>query len=95
MDQRTEYVGKLSAQIVEWDGQIDLLKEKAENAAPKETFEYAQFSAALKLKRDQAAFEQQGISTASDDEWEELKAGVEQIRHEVQNILSKVFLKAG
>src|SRR5450631_764953 len=34
MDKRTEYVESLSAQMVEWDAQIDLLKDKVESAAP-------------------------------------------------------------
>jgi hypothetical protein len=32
MDKRKEYVEKLSAQMVEWDTQIDLLKDKAKSA---------------------------------------------------------------
>jgi len=34
MDKRTAYVEALSAQMVEWDAQIDLLKGKAESAHP-------------------------------------------------------------
>ena len=41
MDKQTEYVEKLSAQMVEWDIQIDLLKDKSENATSPEKFEYA------------------------------------------------------
>ena len=32
MDRKTEYVETLSAQVVEWDAQLDLLKYQAENA---------------------------------------------------------------
>jgi hypothetical protein len=93
MDTQTEYVERLSAQMVDWDVQIDLLKEKAESAAPETKFEYAQLIAVLQLKRDQAAIELQGIATASDDEWEDLKAGAEQIWHEVQNVFSDTIKK--
>jgi hypothetical protein len=48
----------------------------------------------LQLKRDQAATELQGISAASDDEWEDLKAGAEQIWHEIRVILSNEKLKS-
>ena len=88
MDKRTEYVEKLSAQMVEWDVQIDRLKDKAEISEPEGKFEYAKLIAALQLKRDQAATELQGIAAASDDEWEDLKAGAEQIWKEVKNILT-------
>jgi hypothetical protein len=41
MDKRTEYVEKLSAQMVEWDAQIDRLKIKATSAAPEVRLEYS------------------------------------------------------
>lgn len=88
MDKRTEYVEKLSAQMVDWDVQIEQLKEQAEGAAPEVKFDYAKLIAALQLKRDQAAIELQGIATASDDEWEDLKEGAERIWNEVGNFLS-------
>ena len=87
MDKRTEYIENLSAQMVEWDAQIDRLKDKAESATPEVKFEYSNAIALLQLKRDEAAVKLQGISAASDDEWEELKTGTEQIWGEVKNIL--------
>ena len=93
MDKQTEYVEKLSAQIVEWDVQIDLLKDKAENATPEAKFESAKLISALQLKRDQAAIELQGISMASEDQWEDLKEGAERIWHEVQKTLSDALAK--
>ena len=93
MDKRTEYVEKLSAQMVEWDVQIDHIKDKAESAAPEAKFDYAKLIAALQLKRDRAAIELQGIAAATDDEWEDLKAGAEQIWHEVQNVFSDAIGK--
>jgi uncharacterized coiled-coil DUF342 family protein len=86
MDKRTEYVEKLSAQMVEWDTQIDRLKEKAESAAPELKFEYSKTISALQLKRDEAAEKLQGISVAGDDDWEDMKAGAEQIWAEVKTM---------
>lgn len=93
MDKRTEYVEKLSAQMVEWDAQIDLLKDKAERATPEARFEYAKAIAALQLKRDEAAVKLQGIAAASDDEWEDLKTGTEQVWDEVKTILRDAIMK--
>lgn len=93
MGQRTEYVEKLSAQMVEWDVQIDLLKDKAENAIPKVKFEFAKSISALQLKRDQAAVELQGIAMTSDDQWQDLKEGIERIWHEAQQILRDAIAK--
>lgn len=93
MDKRTEYVEKLSAQMVEWDVQLELLKEKAESATPEVKFEYANIIAALQLKRDEAAMKLQGISVASADEWEDLKNGTEHIWGEISNGLRDAILK--
>ncbi len=94
MDKRTEFVEKLSAEMVEWDVQIELLKEKAESATPEEKYKYSRAIAVLQLKRDQAAVKLQGISTASDDEWGDLKVGAERILGEVRNILSDAIMKS-
>ncbi|HEY6873159.1 MAG TPA: hypothetical protein VI298_10585 [Geobacteraceae bacterium] len=93
MDKRTEYVEKLSAQMVEWDAQIDRLKDKAESATPGKRFEYANAIAALQLKRDEAAEKLQGISAASDDEWEGLKAETEHVWDNVRTILHDTIMK--
>jgi hypothetical protein len=93
MDKRTEYVEKLSAQMVEWDNQIELLKDKAERAAPESKSDYSSAIAALQLKRDEAAQRLQGISAASDDEWEDLKTGTENVWGEVRTILHDAIMK--
>jgi hypothetical protein len=93
MDKRTKYVEKLSARIVEWDAQIDLLREKAENASPEVKFEYSKTIADLQLKRDEAAEKLQRIPTAGDDEWEEIKKGTEQILDEIGTALSDAIEK--
>jgi hypothetical protein len=93
MDKRTEYVEKLSAQMVEWDVQIDQLKDKAESAAPESKSDYSDAITALQLKRDEAALRLQGISAASDDEWEDLKTGTENVWGEVRTILHDAIMK--
>lgn len=93
MDKRTAYVEKLSAQMVEWDIQIDLLKEKIEFAPPEVKYDYANTIAALQLKRDEAAMKLQGISVANDDEWEELKTGTERVWGEISNSLRDAIIK--
>jgi len=93
MDKRTEYVEKLSAEMVEWDRQIELLQDKAESATPEEKLEGSHAIAALQFKRDEAAQKLQGISAASDDEWEDLTAGTEQVWDEVRTILHDAIVK--
>ena len=93
MDKRTEYVEKLSAQMVEWDVQIDQLKDRAESAAPESKSDYSNAIAVLQLKRDEAALRLQGISAAGDDEWEDLKTGTESVWGEVRTILHDAIMK--
>ena len=94
-DQRTRYVEKLSAQMVEWDVQIDRLKDKAENATAEERAEYSTTISALQLKRDQGAEKLQGIAMATDDEWEDMKTGADQIWGEVMALLRDAIKKTG
>jgi chromosome segregation ATPase len=93
MDKRTEYVEKLSAQLVEWDNQIDQLKDRVKSLAPGSNEDYSPAIEALQHKRDEAALKLQGISAASDDEWEDLKTGTEKVWDEVRNNLRDAVLK--
>jgi len=93
MDKRTEYVEKLSAQMLEWDAQIDRLKFQAKSNTPEERLEYSAAIAALQLKRDEAAAKLQGISAAGDDEWEDLKTGTEQIWGDFTTMLGNAVKK--
>lgn len=86
-DKRTLYVEQLSAQLVEWDVEIERLKDQADNATAEEKAENLKTIGALQLKRDQGAEKLQGISMASDDEWEDMKTGAEQIWDEIKGLL--------
>jgi len=92
MDKRTEYIEKLSAQMIEWDAQISLLMDKAESATPENRYEYSSLISSLQLKRDEAAQKLQGISIAGDHEWEELKAGTDRVWDEVRSILHDAII---
>ena len=87
MEKQTEYVERLSAQMVEWDTQIDLLQDKSVISTPAEKDEYSNQIAQLRRKRDEAALKLQGISVASDDEWQDIKAGTEHVWGEVRTLL--------
>lgn len=86
MGKRKEYVERLSAHMVEWDSQIDLIKDKAESTTPETKIEYSNAIAALQFKRDEVSVKLQGISSANDDEWEELKTGTEHVLGEVRTM---------
>lgn len=93
MDKKTEYVEHLSAQMVEWDAHIDLLKFKADSATAEVKPEYSREIDALLRKRKEAEVMLQGISAASDDTWEDLKAGTENVWGEVRTSLHDAIVK--
>ncbi|WP_020676202.1 hypothetical protein [Geopsychrobacter electrodiphilus] len=94
-DQRTQYVEKLSAQMVEWDVHIERLKDQASKATAEAKNEYSKAAATLQLKRDQAAEKLRGIAMASEDDWEDMKVGAEQIWSEVKGFVKTLTGKTG
>ena len=93
MDKRTEYVESLSAQMVEWEVQIDQLKDKSDRAMSGAKSEYLNEITALQLKREEAAQKLQGISPTSDDEWKDIKTGSEDVMGEIRTILNDAITK--
>jgi hypothetical protein len=93
MDKQTEYVEKLSAQIVEWDAQIELLRDKAESATSGEKSGYTDEIRTLQIKRDEAALKLQGIAPTSNDEWGDIKKGSENTMDEVRTMVSDTITK--
>jgi hypothetical protein len=93
MNKRDEYVEKLSAQLVEWDTQIEQLQDKALSSTPDSSKDYSQAIAALKKKRNEAAHKLQGVSAAGDDEWEDMKEGTDRVWDEVRTNLRDAILK--
>jgi hypothetical protein len=93
MDRKTEFVETLSAQMVEWDAQLDLLKYKADSATATAKAEYYKKIDALLRKRHEAELKLQGISSASDDTWEDMKEGTENVWNEVRSDLHDAILK--
>ncbi|MDA3835402.1 MAG: hypothetical protein PF495_18655 [Spirochaetales bacterium] len=81
--------------MVEWEVQIDRLKDYAENATADAKFDYSKTVSALQLKRDQAAEKLRGIGLVSGDDWEDMIDGVEQIWVEVRGLLRNVIKKTG
>ena len=87
MSTQKEYVEKLTAQMREWDAEIEQLKDKAAYAIPARKQEYAQAIAPLVRKRNEAAVQLKEIAAAGSGEWKELKEGAEQTWNEVKTIL--------
>ena len=93
MDKQTEYVERLSAQIVELDREIEQLKDEAYGGASGSKSDNSRALADLQIKRDKAAQELQGISLTSDNEWEDIKSGSEGVMDEVRGMISDAITK--
>jgi len=93
MDNRTEYIERVSAQMVEWDTQIDQLEYKVDSATYGKHVEYLKVLETLKLKRNETAIKLKWISAAIDAEWENIKSGTEQVWSEVRTILNAAAVK--
>lgn len=61
MGKRTEYAERLSAHMVEWDTQIDLIRYRAESTSPETGTEHSDVIAALQFKRDEFSVKLQGM----------------------------------
>ena len=87
MDRKAEYVEKLSAQLVEWDRQLDILKYKADNAAAESKAGYTQEIDSLLRQRQAVELKLQKIGTASGANWQEMNEGSDDAWDEVRTDL--------
>jgi hypothetical protein len=93
MNKQTEYVESLSALLVALDAQIYQLKDKAASGAYAMTYENSNSLSALQLKRDEAAMKLQGIAPTSDNEWENVKAGSNDVMDEYRKMFQAAITK--
>lgn len=80
MNMKESYRQKLQAQLEQWSAEIDKLKARAEKADADIRLEYFEQIEDLKVKQQAATDKLDELMSASDDAWEELKAGVESAR---------------
>ncbi len=87
MGRKAEYVEKLSAQLVQWDRQLDILNYKADNAVAELKAEYCQEIDNLLRQRQVVELKLQEIGAASDTIWREMKEGSDDVWDEVRTDL--------
>jgi hypothetical protein len=74
---RDAYVGKLKAQLDEWNTDIDKLAAKAALAEAKARIEYQNQLDDLRAKRDDVRDKLLAVQQAGEGAWEDLKEGLE------------------
>jgi uncharacterized coiled-coil DUF342 family protein len=77
MNMKESYRQKLKAQLDQWSAEIDKIKARADKADADVKLEYSEQIEDLRVKQQAAKEKLAGLLSASDDAWEDLKAGVE------------------
>lgn len=93
MDRQSEFVEKLSAQIVEWEAEIARLEDRAENAQGEAKRSYRDSIDELQQKRKDAQARLQRVGTADMDVLDDLEKGTEGVIEDVKDDLRKAVLK--
>lgn len=89
MTSRHEYIDKLKEKLDEWDADIDELEERAQKTKTEIEFELKDQVTALKLKRDIVKLKLSEIMDASEEAWEDIKAGAEEAWADVKDAMEK------
>jgi len=93
MDKETELVEKISAQIVQWEAEIDRLNYRAENGSEQEKKACLAQIELLQRKREEAQAKLQGMGTENTDTVEDIKKGAHGVMDNVKSGLRDAILK--
>ena len=77
MEDKKSYLQKLAQQLQDWDGEMEALKLKADEAKSGARAEFQKQLEELRAKRDTAQKKFQELQEAGDEAWDEIKAGLE------------------
>ena len=90
-DKRKAYEEKFDAQLGELSAQIVLLKAKADKAKAEVKIEYYKTIENLQGKQDAARTKFLELRTVSDDVWEDIKAGAENVLDDVKTAFNRAI----
>lgn len=79
LEDRKAYETKLDAQLAQWRADIDVLKAKAKRTSVDVMVNYDKAIDALENKHGEASKQLGDLKTATDDAWENVKAGTEKV----------------
>lgn len=93
MSRKEAYQKKLQAQLDEWNAEIDKLKAKADKAEAEAQLEYYKKIEELRCMQDAAYSKLEKLREASDDAWEDLKAGIDSACNSLSNALKSAMAR--
>lgn len=88
MSMKEAYEQKLQAQLDKWSADIDKLKAKADSAEADLQLEYYKKIEELRSMQETAVDKLFELKDASDDAWQDIKAGVENAWDSLGNALN-------
>ena len=89
MTTRHEYIEKFKNKLDEWDADIDELEAQAQKTKAELKFELEDQITSLKVKRDIAKLKLAEIMDASEEAWEDFKAGAEEAWADIKSAMEK------
>jgi peptidoglycan hydrolase CwlO-like protein len=89
MTTRHEYIEKFKNKLDEWDADIDELEAQAQKTKAELKFELEDQITSLKVKRDIAKLKLSEIMDASEEAWEDFKAGAEEAWADIKSAMEK------
>jgi chromosome segregation ATPase len=90
---RKAFIGKLTAQLKQWDGEIEKLEAKVEKAGSEAKAGYNRQIQELRSKKAAAQEKLEKIKRASEEAWERMKSGVEEAFDDVKNAFKSALSK--
>lgn len=87
MNMKEAYQKKLQAQLDEWNAEIGMLKAKADKVEADAQLEYYKQIEKLRSMQKEANSKLAELKEASDDAWEDLKAGMDSARDSLGSAL--------
>ncbi|MGE5422643.1 MAG: coiled coil domain-containing protein [Ignavibacteriales bacterium] len=86
---REEYQGKMEAQLSDWGAEIDKLAARADKATADAKQGYHEQIETLRTKKESIHAKLQELKTSSDDAWEDLREGLDQLGDQAQDAFKK------
>ena len=93
MSRKEAYQKKLQAQLDEWNAEIDKLKAKADKAEADAQLEYYKKIEELQSMQEATNSKLAKLREASDDAWEDLKAGIDSACNSLGNALKSAMAR--
>lgn len=93
MDRDKDLIERLSAQIVEWEAQMDRLQFQAESASDQQKSAHLEQLEALRQKRDEAQAQLQQLGNGEPDVGKDLAEGTRDLGNDVKSGLRRAILK--